>query len=194
MELCEAGCVQALIEKEKTLTEQAIAPIVKSILGGLAYMHERLFAHRDIKPGNVLLTSAGRIKLADFGISSTGRSRMQTMIGTPCFLAPEIVAGDEEKGYTAKVDVWAVGISIIYMAQGEPPFYRLNPMRALFMISQAESPTFAEPSKWSPALNQLLAALLQKDDVQRISCQQALQYDFCKNAGKMCFGVAEKNV
>ena len=91
-------------------------------------MHQRLFTHRDIKPGNVLLTGTGRIKLADFGISAQGRSRMQTMIGTPCFLAPEIVSGDEEKGYTSKVDVWAVGITIIYMAEGEPPYFQLNPM------------------------------------------------------------------
>jgi serine/threonine protein kinase len=105
MELCLGGNVQSLTKKLGRLSEAQIAPIAKACFGGLDYMHQLTFVHRDIKPANILITADGRPKLADFGISSRNRSRMHTLIGTPYFLAPEIIEGDEG-GYTSKVDVW----------------------------------------------------------------------------------------
>lgn len=109
---------------------------------------------------------------------------MQTMVGTPYFLAPEIVSGDEEKGYTAKVDVWAVGITAIQCAEGQPPYHDVNPMRALFLISQKAPPKLKDAKKWSTGLNELVEALLRKDDTARASCADALSMDVMKDSGK----------
>lgn len=176
MELCEKGSVEALLKKLTTLEESMIAPIVKGVCHGLAYLHERLIVHRDVKPGNILLSRDGDIKLGDFGISSKGRSRMSTMIGTPYYLAPEVILSEELGGYGQKIDEWALGICIITMADGQPPFSTANPMRALFLISTAvEAPTLQQPvEKYSIEMRQTLEKLLIRDAEQRISAKETL--------------------
>jgi serine/threonine protein kinase len=181
MELCVGGSVQGLVSTLGSLSEAHIGPVAKSCFGGLDYMHRLSFVHRDIKPGNILITADGRVKLADFGISSRNRSRMHTLIGTPHFLAPEIISGDET-GYTSKVDVWALGISIIHMATGKPPYSDLNPMRALFLISAAPPPRLPTTQKWSADLLAVIEHTLVADPAVRYSCAQALELAFIKSA------------
>jgi serine/threonine protein kinase len=183
MELADEGSVTDLIAEHGTLKEDQIKIICKSVLGGLAYMHDLKIVHRDIKPGNLLLTTRGECKLADFGIStvmSGGQTRMQTMIGTPYFLAPEVISGSQ--GYTAKVDVWALGITTIQMAEGKPPYFDINPMRALFLISQNEPPRLHKPSRWSKLLVDFLDNALCKDQFARPTSASMLRHPFVADA------------
>jgi serine/threonine protein kinase/uncharacterized CHY-type Zn-finger protein len=183
MELADEGSVTDLIAEHGTLKEDQIKIICKSVLGGLAYMHDLKIVHRDIKPGNLLLTTRGECKLADFGIStvmSGGQTRMQTMIGTPYFLAPEVISGSQ--GYTAKVDVWALGITTIQMAEGKPPYFDINPMRALFLISQNEPPRLHKPSRWSKLLVDFLDNALLKDQFARPTSASMLRHPFVADA------------
>jgi len=179
MELCDEGSALELVQDMGTLPELFIAPISKSVLSGLVYLHEKKVVHRDIKPGNLLLAHDGSIKLADFGISSqlTGdRTRMQTMIGTPYFLAPEVVSQGE--GYSAKIDVWALGISCLQMADGKPPYSDINPMRALFLISQNDPPTLAKPDTWSPDFLDFVNRALTKAQAERPTAKDMLSFPF----------------
>jgi serine/threonine protein kinase len=176
MELAK-GDVSDLLKAHKSgLSEAFIAPICKCALGGLEFMHKLGFVHRDIKPENLLVTPDGRVKLSDFGVSSR-RSRMHTLIGTPTNLAPEIVTGDEI-GYTSKVDVWALGITLITIAEGKPPLSDVHPMRALFLISSAPPPKLKEPTKWSAPFRAVIDRTLVKDPAARFSAAQAGQLEF----------------
>lgn len=128
-------------------------------------MHGRSVVHRDIKPANILADYDGVVKLADFGISRHNKAeaeRMQTMVGTPNYLAPEIVsAGQDGKyGYDAKVDVWSLGVCCIEMADGRPPLSDLPPMRVLLELSKKPALTFADASKWDGDHQAFVAACL----------------------------------
>jgi serine/threonine protein kinase len=180
MELAKSDVSDLLKVHKAGVGEPFLGPIAKSAFGGLAFMHKLGYVHRDIKPGNLLISLDGRVKLSDFGVSSR-RSRMHTLIGTPTFLAPEIVSGDEV-GYNAKVDIWAVGITLINVAQGKPPYHDVHPMRALFLISSGPLPTLAEPAKWTPAFRQVIERTLVREQAARISADEACKLDFVANA------------
>ena len=120
MEYCGGGAVLDLMEiTEQTLSEGVIQQVIAASLLGLAYLHQNKNVHRDIKSGNILLTESGQAKLADFGVSAQLQSTMSkqnTVIGTPYWMAPEII---QEKGYDGKADLWSLGITIIEMAEGK---------------------------------------------------------------------------
>src|SRR5690606_29457794 len=108
---------------------------------GLAYLHSKKIIHRDIKSGNILLNAAGQCKLADFGVSAelaSTISKRQSMIGTPYWMAPEVLKQDH---YDNKADIWSIGITAIELAQGEPPLSDYFHMRVIFMIPNNEPPT-----------------------------------------------------
>jgi serine/threonine protein kinase len=123
MELCEAGSVNDLIHICSTaLSEPEIKVVVASIVLGLVYLHGMRMIHRDIKAGNVLLTKDGQAKLADFGVSAqlvAGQDKRKTVIGTPFWMAPEVIS---ETSYDGRADVWSLGITIIELAEMEPPY------------------------------------------------------------------------
>jgi len=183
MEYCGAGSVADLMRiTDKMLNEEQIAVVTKDALKGLVYLHGMMKIHRDIKAGNILLNNKGEGKLADFGVSgqlSDTMAKRQTVIGTPFWMAPEVI---QEVGYDVKADVWSLGITCIEMAEGKPPYSNIHPMRAIFMIPSRPPPKLTEPEKWSKELNDFIALCLTKNPEQRPSATELLKHSFVVNA------------
>lgn len=157
-----------------TWNEQQIATLCQAVLNGIRYMEEQKLIHRDIKPHNILLNEAGEAKLCDFGISAQGPVR-RTVIGTPYYLAPEVI---QETGYGNACDIWALGISCIELAEYQPPLHDAHPMRVLFMIPLNPPPTLTSPEHWSQEFNSFLFHCLQKDPATRFPASQLLEHPF----------------
>ena len=175
MEFCEGSSLSDIMEaRGRCLNEAQIAAAVAGTLDGLRYLHARGFIHRDVKAGNLLLSDSGMVKLADFGVSrtlSSTISRCGTIIGTPFWMAPEVIR-DNPTGYDAKADVWSLGITTIELAEGQPPYSNLHPLRAIFLIPSKPPPTFNEPERWSANLVAFVSACLQKEpDVRPTSAE-----------------------
>jgi len=179
MELCMAGSVNDLIHICNTpLTEEQIQVVCASVVLGLSYLHNNNMIHRDIKAGNILLTEEGHAKLADFGVSAqlgSNQSKRKTVIGTPFWMAPEVI---QESSYDGKADIWSLGITVIEMAEMEPPYANIHPMRAIFMIPSKASPKFTNKDRWSPELNNFLAQCLDKDTEKRPNASQLMTHPF----------------
>ncbi|MGH0179642.1 UNVERIFIED_CONTAM: hypothetical protein FKN15_001996 [Acipenser sinensis] len=139
MEYC-LGSASDLIEvHKKPLQEVEIAAITHDALQGLAYLHSHKLIHRDVKAGNILLTEPGQVKLADFGSASIA-SPANSFVGTPYWMAPEVILAMDEGEYDGKVDVWSLGITCIELAERKPPLFNMNAMSALYHIAQNDSP------------------------------------------------------
>ncbi|XP_074056615.1 serine/threonine-protein kinase 3 isoform X2 [Macrotis lagotis] len=183
MEYCGAGSVSDIIRlRNKTLTEDEIATILKSTLKGLEYLHFMRKIHRDIKAGNILLNTEGHAKLADFGVAgqlTDTMAKRNTVIGTPFWMAPEVI---QEIGYNCVADIWSLGITSIEMAEGKPPYADIHPMRAIFMIPTNPPPTFRKPELWSDEFTDFVKKCLVKNPEQRATATQLLQHPFIKNA------------
>ena len=135
MEYC-LGSASDIIEVHKApLREDEISAICSGVLNGLHYLHSQLRIHRDIKAGNILLTDSGDIKLADFG-SAAIASPANSFVGTPYWMAPEVILAMDEGQYDGKVDVWSLGITCIELAERKPPYFNMNAMSALYHIAQ----------------------------------------------------------
>lgn len=179
MEYCGAGSVSDLMRiTGKTLTEDQISVVLRDALKGLEYLHSVRKIHRDIKAGNILLNDKGEGKLADFGVSgqlSDTMAKRQTVIGTPFWMAPEVI---QEIGYDYKADLWSLGITGIEMAEGKPPYSNIHPMRAIFMIPSRPPPKLSEPDKWSKDFNEFLSRCLIKNPEHRPTATELLQDHF----------------
>ncbi|XP_066535444.1 STE20-like serine/threonine-protein kinase isoform X2 [Hoplias malabaricus] len=184
IEFCAGGAVDAvMLELERPLTEPQIRVVCKQSLEALAYLHENKIIHRDLKAGNILFNADGDIKLADFGVSAKNTKTLQrrdSFIGTPYWMAPEVVMCETSKDrpYDYKADIWSLGITLIEMAQIEPPNHEMNPMRVLLKIAKSEPPTLMQPSRWSPEFSDFLRKALDKNIDQRWSTLQLLQHPF----------------
>ncbi|NXF00659.1 SLK kinase, partial [Smithornis capensis] len=184
IEFCAGGAVDAvMLELERPLTEPQIKVVCRQTLEALNYLHENKIIHRDLKAGNILFTLDGDIKLADFGVSAKNTRTIQrrdSFIGTPYWMAPEVVMCETSKDrpYDYKADIWSLGITLIEMAQIEPPHHELNPMRVLLKIAKSDPPTLAQPSKWSPDFKDFLKKCLEKNVDARWSATQLLQHPF----------------
>jgi len=177
MEYCGAGSLSDILDIcEVTLTEDQISAVMKQCLSGLAYLHAAKKIHRDIKAANILLTDQGECKLADFGVSAqldTTWSRRKTAIGTPYFMAPEVLMGVE---YDNKADIWSLGITAIELATGEAPLSRqFHPMVALRKIPFLDPPKLPETVKASKEFHEFVAACLQKDPKLRPTADKLLK-------------------
>ncbi|XP_062870722.1 serine/threonine-protein kinase 3 [Trichomycterus rosablanca] len=183
MEYCGAGSVSDIIRlRNKTLTEDEIATILKSTLKGLEYLHFMRKIHRDIKAGNILLNTEGHAKLADFGVAgqlTDTMAKRNTVIGTPFWMAPEVI---QEIGYNCVADIWSLGITSIEMAEGKPPYADIHPMRAIFMIPTNPPPTFRKPELWSDDFTDFVKKCLVKNPEQRATATQLLQHPFITSA------------
>uniref|UniRef100_A0A672KDF3 non-specific serine/threonine protein kinase n=1 Tax=Sinocyclocheilus grahami TaxID=75366 RepID=A0A672KDF3_SINGR len=187
IEFCAGGAVDAvMLELERPLTEPQIRVVCKHTLEALAYLHEIKIIHRDLKAGNILFTSDGDVKLADFGVSAKNTKTLQrrdSFIGTPYWMAPEVVMCETSKDrpYDYKADIWSLGVTLIELAQIEPPNHEMNPMRVLLKIAKSEPPTLATPSRWSPEFSDFLRKALDKHVDNRWSSLQLLQHPFVSN-------------
>ncbi|CAN6292558.1 unnamed protein product [Urochloa humidicola] len=179
MEYCGGGSVADLIGiTEEPLDESQIAYICREALKGLAYLHSIFKVHRDIKGGNILLTEQGEVKLGDFGVAAQltrTMSKRNTFIGTPHWMAPEVI---QESRYDGKVDVWALGVSAIEMAEGMPPRSTVHPMRVIFMISSEPAPMLEDKEKWSLLFHDFIAKCLTKDPRLRPAASEMLKHKF----------------
>uniref|UniRef100_A0A672V0H0 non-specific serine/threonine protein kinase n=1 Tax=Strigops habroptila TaxID=2489341 RepID=A0A672V0H0_STRHB len=184
IEFCPGGAVDAtMLELDRGLTEPQIQVICRQMLEALHYLHSKKIIHRDLKAGNVLLTQDGDIKLADFGVSARNMKTLQkrdSFIGTPYWMAPEVVMCETMKDtpYDYKADIWSLGITLIEMAQIEPPHHELNPMRVLLKIAKSDPPTLSCPSKWSLEFRDFLKKALDKNPETRPSAAQLLEHPF----------------
>lgn len=183
MEFCGAGSVSDLMKiRNKTLTEEEIACILKYTLKGLEYLHLRRKIHRDIKAGNILLNAEGHAKLADFGVAgqlTDTMAKRNTVIGTPFWMAPEVI---QEIGYDCLADIWSLGITAIEMAEGKPPYADIHPMRAIFMIPTKPPPTFKDDERWSMEFLDFVSKCLVKNPEERATATQLLQHPFIESA------------
>nr|XP_045375657.1 mitogen-activated protein kinase kinase kinase kinase 4 [Camelus bactrianus] len=187
MEFCGAGSITDLVKNTKgnALKEDWIAYISREILRGLAHLHIHHVIHRDIKGQNVLLTENAEVKLVDFGVSAQldrTVGRRNTFIGTPYWMAPEVIACDEnpDATYDYRSDLWSCGITAIEMAEGAPPLCDMHPMRALFLIPRNPPPRL-KSKKWSKKFFSFIEGCLVKNYLQRPSTEQLLKHPFIRD-------------
>ena len=187
LEWCEGGALDAgMLEIESALSEQQIRVVGRHTAEALTFLHSRLVIHRDVKAGNLLLTNEGVIKLADFGVSVQNDKREEkrtTFIGTPYWMAPEVVMCETFKDvpYDSKCDVWSFGITMIELAQMEPPHHDMNPVRVLLKIPKADPPALESPEKWSRDFHTIIKLCMKKNPEARSTAGELCQHAFFKN-------------
>uniref|UniRef100_A0A671S3S0 non-specific serine/threonine protein kinase n=1 Tax=Sinocyclocheilus anshuiensis TaxID=1608454 RepID=A0A671S3S0_9TELE len=201
IEFCPGGAVDAtMLELDRGLEEPQIRVICKQMLEALQYLHSMKIIHRDLKAGNILLTLDGDIKLADFGVSAKNTKTLQrrdSFIGTPYWMAPEVVMCETMKDapYDYKADIWSLGITLIELAQIEPPHHELNPMRVLLKIAKSEPPTLEQPAKWSMEFKDFLKKALDRNPETRPTTAQLLEVRNLTHRLVMCpLGLGDKTV
>uniref|UniRef100_A0A8C8RW23 Myosin IIIA n=1 Tax=Pelusios castaneus TaxID=367368 RepID=A0A8C8RW23_9SAUR len=189
LELCNGGSVtdlvKGLLKRGERMDELVIAYILHEALMGLQHLHENKTIHRDVKGNNILLTTEGGVKLVDFGVSAqltSTRLRRNTSVGTPFWMAPEVIACEQQldSSYDARCDAWSLGITAIELGDGDPPLADLHPMRALFKIPRNPPPTLHQPELWSSEFNDFINKCLTKDYEKRPTISDLLQHDFIK--------------
>jgi len=189
MELCGGGALDSVYRNlRKSLTEDQICSIMFESIEGLDYIHKLGIIHRDIKAGNLFLTEQGEIKLGDFGVSAKlqhAQGRARTFIGTPYWMAPEVIMCDPESptsynaSYNSKADIWSIGITGIEIADKNPPLSDIHPMRALTLIPTSDL-GLAKPKNWSKLFVEFIAICLTKDPNKRPSAEDLLKHPFYK--------------
>ncbi|XP_015234352.1 PREDICTED: serine/threonine-protein kinase TAO3 [Cyprinodon variegatus] len=178
MEYCLGSASDLLEVHKKPLQEMEIAAITHGALLGLAYLHSHNMIHRDVKAGNILLTELGQVKLADFGSASIA-SPANSFVGTPYWMAPEVILAMDEGQYEGKVDIWSLGITCIELAERKPPLFNMNAMSALYHIAQNDSPTL-QSNEWSDAFRNFVDFCLLKIPQDRPSSGELLRHDFVR--------------
>ena len=192
MEYMAGGSVADLISDAfgGPLPESACAVVCRDLLYALDYLHGEGKIHRDVKCANVLLTAAGEIRLADFGVAGTltqtlGGNKRRTFTGTPFWMAPEVIQAHESDGYNSKCDIWSLGITAMEAANGTPPYSDLHPMRVLFFIPKNPPPRL-EGASFSAEFKEFCASCLQKDPDRRPRAAQLVNHRFIADAPERC--------
>ncbi|KAI5724262.1 hypothetical protein M8J77_000497 [Diaphorina citri] len=175
MEYCLGSASDIIEVHKRPLKEEEIAAICSGVLRGLNYLHSLGRIHRDVKAGNILLTETGTVKLADFGSASI-KCPANSFVGTPYWMAPEVILAMDEGQYDGKVDVWSLGITCIELAERKPPYFNMNAMSALYHIAQNDTPCL-QSSDWSDTFAHFVSSCLAKNPADRPSSGRLLTHD-----------------
>uniref|UniRef100_A0A4W5PYU1 non-specific serine/threonine protein kinase n=1 Tax=Hucho hucho TaxID=62062 RepID=A0A4W5PYU1_9TELE len=176
MEYLQGGALTNIVS-ETRLSEEQIATVCEAVLQALAYLHSQGVIHRDIKSDSILLTLDGRIKLSDFGFCaqiSKDIPKRKSLVGTPYWMAPEVIS---KSPYSTEVDVWSLGIMVVEMVDGEPPYFSETPVAAMRRLRDEPAPTV------SPVLKDFLDRMLFRDPVERASATDLLEHPFLLQSG-----------
>ncbi|XP_012278615.1 serine/threonine-protein kinase PAK mbt [Orussus abietinus] len=181
MEYLEGGALTDIVTHSR-MDESQIATVCSQCLKPLAYLHSQGVIHRDIKSDSILLTADGRVKLSDFGFCaqvSQELPKRKSLVGTPYWMSPEVIS---RLPYGPEVDIWSLGIMIIEMVDGEPPFFNEPPLQAMRRIRDMPPPKLKNSQKVSPRLQGFLERMLVRDPAQRATAAELLQHPFLRQA------------
>ncbi|XP_035247670.1 serine/threonine-protein kinase PAK 6 isoform X2 [Anguilla anguilla] len=182
MEYLQGGALTNIVS-ETRLNEEQIATVCEAVLQALAYLHSQGVIHRDIKSDSILLTLDGRIKLSDFGFCaqiSKDIPKRKSLVGTPYWMAPEVIS---KTPYSTEVDVWSLGIMVVEMVDGEPPYFSEAPVAAMKRLRDEPAPTARNTHKISPMLKDFLDRMLTRDPIERASATDLLEHPFLLQSG-----------
>ena len=171
LECADLGSILDIMNRQRAcLNESEIKAVCSAVLHGLDHLHARGVVHRDVKAANILLTRDGQVKLADFGVATSGDQRHNTVIGTPAWMSPELIT--QTDGHTFKTDVWSLGITAIEIAEGRTPHHHLQQVASMFRIVADPAPTLGAPERWSDDFGAWLSRLLNKDPDARATASE----------------------
>lgn len=182
MEYLEGGALTDIVTHSR-MDEEQIATVCKQCLKALSYLHSQGVIHRDIKSDSILLASDGRVKLSDFGFCaqvSQELPKRKSLVGTPYWMSPEVIS---RLPYGPEVDIWSLGIMVIEMIDGEPPFFNEPPLQAMRRIRDMPPPKLKNSHKVSSRLQNFLDRMLVRDPVQRATAAELLAHPFLRQAG-----------
>ncbi|TIB39672.1 hypothetical protein E3P86_01013 [Wallemia ichthyophaga] len=199
MDYAGGGSVRTLMKAQPRLDERFVVVIVRECLYALSFLHKSGIIHRDIKAANILINSVGRVLLCDFGVSASlpsASSKRTTFIGTPYWMAPEVIAhgADAVNGreYDSKADIWSLGITIYEMCQGRPPLSDQEAMKAIFLITRSPPARLPDDGKYSREMRELVGSCLVSDPKSRPSADELLKCKYIKSSSRVPTSILRK--